>query len=769
MDKSTSTNLPKQTKKRRRRGCGKHDSTRSRRLKENKKRKQLSEEEEVIVVVSPQSKQSSHNKRNQTIVDYTMDNEEDINANDPKLCLHQITGFRIAVAYHFIHIHNAEPDEDKWNGHGGIIPDIRTRMKLNKNTRLDYILRDICSCVAQGIVYSGQASLLCNRGQKPIIDIKSAEAQAIADLNESGQSPNTCHQVINEQREQLGLPLYTLAAIHGCIKNMNPRSIELAEEKQGSNDEKSPLCQARYLLAIQNAVVFGLKDADEFVKKFMEEKSLTEVPAYFDKTKLKLIKKSDTTWFDETHIVVMAGSSKKGRILKTKNRKKINGFPRDKNGKFDPVHGTYAEVKISHMNVKYDNEVRLCLGMYMDQFSDGPDPIYIGKRCYPYDYTGKLILSPSDWDSKEVEEFIRVRELPNPGPWVKISKSLNGEIYWDDDVKVIAGIGKKKAKYLRDESVFTVKDLMDATNEKLLSIEAIGHNHLQKWQTKAKEHCKAQNRPEKIDYRKFPNPYLARFGPNWRMHLKKASSMSRFADARDLIDHIVAETIRAGKKHFYHDALCLMTCKESIAYMAEKGVLHMWIRPQLGLFEDYPELKRYFGRVVGNSAEMMPMDTTLNKDVHECVKLHVTFTNSLDQKHPKKFGMSTPKEGARSYKRIFDPVHGVSPLPERIVADITSVFDYAIPMIIQQKGKIIEDRKHKGRRYTAVTEKKSGGDRRSKEFLSNAKRTNVMKHKKFQTHMDARVGLKVKLELSQATFDGVKIEGADDGEMYTDI
>ncbi len=44
-----------------------------------------------------------------------------------------------------------------------------------------------------------------------------------------------------------------------------------------------------------------------------------------------------------------------------------------------------------------------------------------------------------------------------------------------------------------------------------------------------------------------------------------------------------------------------------------------------------------------------------------------------------------------------------------------------------------------------------------------------MKHKKFQTHIDARVGLKVKLELSQATYEGVKAEDVDDEEMYTDI
>ena len=110
--------------------------------------------------------------------------------------------------------------------------------------------------------------------------------------------------------------------------------------------------------------------------------------------------------------------------------------------------------------------------------------------------------------------------------------------------------------------------------------------------------CKQTNRPGKIDYRKHANPYEARYGKDWKEKLKASYQMKPFTDIRDLILHIVNTTKKAGKKFFYHDALSLMTAKESIDFMNENGFLEMWITPQAQLFEDQVGMKSYVGRLV---------------------------------------------------------------------------------------------------------------------------------------------------------------------------
>ena len=75
----------------------------------------------------------------------------------------------------------------------------------------------------------------------------------------------------------------------------------------------------------------------------------------------------------------------------------------------------------------------------------------------------------------------------------------------------------------------------------------------------------------------------------WKLKIKNTVQLSKLCDVRDLIEHMVQETLRAEKKYFYHDTLSLPTTKDSIDYMREEGYLVMWIRPQNKLFESCPE------------------------------------------------------------------------------------------------------------------------------------------------------------------------------------
>ena len=96
---------------------------------------------------------------------------------------------------------------------------------------------------------------------------------------------------------------------------------------------------------------------------------------------------------------------------------------------------------------------------------------------------------------------------------------------------------------------------------------------------------------------------------------------------------------------FYHDALNLMTAKDTIAWMKEKDYLKHWLLPKLGLLAG----TAYEHKLPGDSPELMPMDSTLNKDIDDSAKRHVAVTSHLvwnkQVKDLRKFSLATPKEG----------------------------------------------------------------------------------------------------------------------------
>ena len=60
-----------------------------------------------------------------------------------------------------------------------------------------------------------------------------------------------------------------------------------------------------------------------------------------------------------------------------------------------------------------------------------------GKRCMPYDYSGKVILLVIDYLEKMNEEITRVKALKKGkvGTWIADSGRLEGSLYHDDKAK----------------------------------------------------------------------------------------------------------------------------------------------------------------------------------------------------------------------------------------------------------------------------------------------------------------------------------------------
>ena len=101
--------------------------------------------------------------------------------------------------------------------------------------------------------------------------------------------------------------------------------------------------------------------------------------------------------------------------------------------------------------------------------------------------------------------------------------------------------------------------------------------------------------------------------------------MSKFCCITDLIRFMMkeAENLMKGSVHeddffIVHDALVLMTAKETIKGMKEKNCFHRWLLPMNGLQDGTP----YAGRPVGNIPEFMCLDNSLNRDILHSLRFH---------------------------------------------------------------------------------------------------------------------------------------------------
>jgi hypothetical protein len=78
------------------------------------------------------------------------------------------------------------------------------------------------------------------------------------------------------------------------------------------------------------------------------------------------------------------------------------------------------------VNVKYEKEIRLCLGCGICKEEDGGT---IGVTAKPFCYSGKLLVSLKE-DKRLIicAEITRVQSLSHPGPWLSDTQEA-GNLY----------------------------------------------------------------------------------------------------------------------------------------------------------------------------------------------------------------------------------------------------------------------------------------------------------------------------------------------------
>ena len=85
----------------------------------------------------------------------------------------------------------------------------------------------------------------------------------------------------------------------------------------------------------------------------------------------------------------------------------------------EPLHGSLKNIDPTTLKVKYEEEVRLCLGVFLYQHPCGKIE---GRRIDPFSYTCQTVITETEWCRKVSYEIERVKSLTgdkhgNKGPW----------------------------------------------------------------------------------------------------------------------------------------------------------------------------------------------------------------------------------------------------------------------------------------------------------------------------------------------------------------
>jgi hypothetical protein len=108
--------------------------------------------------------------------------------------------------------------------------------------------------------------------------------------------------------------------------------------------------------------------------------------------------------------------------------------------------------------------------------------------------------------------------------------------------------------------------------------------------------------------------------------------------------------------------------------MENRGILHHWIVPQLGLNGG----TLFAGTPVGNAPEGMPWDCVLNNCLAIAVMRHVSATAHSPNLDPRKSNLKTPDDIAKACQRV--PAAGI-PSASRIKTDVLKVLWLARSMV----------------------------------------------------------------------------------------
>jgi len=611
------------------------------------------------------------------------------------------------------------PEPEEWHDRGGTISTIQKTLHLAQGSSrtIHNVLEDAQYCLLTGHNFdpttkdgSGGANKLVKHGSKT--------EHLIAKYMEGGYGVKQTTVHVNAWRKaNTTLGPLGVSAVYSAHKRLDPEMTRVKSRKQGSYDAESKWAKARYHWVSQLMIRLSewKPDLAELKAAKLVKDDAASIPACFDFAKLTPLSINQIAFWDETHRKCNLGDVGGHGILYR--------YPRNEEGQLDLENGTYAEEK-AQVKAKYENECRLCIGVAAVDDSSGV-------RLEAFDYTGKKIVTRKVYEKARESAMKAVQQGGKSHHWCPSAREA-GKVYTDDPMSVLTGIGSKGAQpKWQSCDIGTIGELLEADDKAReddgyfvellgeLKEQGIGKNTKKSVVGWSEAVAEARQRfggeLQQNDYRTEENPFQARAdveGGDWEKDLDNHKDTKGLVCIEDMITHMMVETAKAYKGTafektwvIYHDALSLMTAKETMKWMKtqkltgyDTNFLDHWILPQ----QDLNKGTKYSYRPPGNSPELMPMDAYLNRDVHECVSRHVNVMRGMcdtlkvtfrGQQIRRRFCSSCPVRLREAYLRVWDPqlehpAENGCPSSARIVQDVMRFLN-ALNSIFKHEGAVV--------------------------------------------------------------------------------
>jgi hypothetical protein len=127
------------------------------------------------------------------------------------------------------------------------------------------------------------------------------------------------------------------------------------------------------------------------------------------------------------------------------------------------------------------------------------------------------------------------------------------------------------------------------------------------------------------------------------------------AGSRGVLVRVLDDVVQCAKGGVEYTGDTIAWIKDTL-HTDGRSYYSLWIKPEAGLSAG----AIISGRPPGNSSELMPWDTSLNKDVDDCDARHVAVGCGLkkgDLRYSTRLSRRTLREQTSSYRRVMDPAH----------------------------------------------------------------------------------------------------------------
>jgi hypothetical protein len=574
------------------------------------------------------------------------------------------------------------------------------------------------------------------KGRKPAIAHGSLSQELVVTLDEHGASLRAIRQEVNEARANESLEPVSTTAITTCMQRLAPEVCLPKHRQQGSLDPTAEWSKAGWAACLQTNIRYGLMTDEEDIREEFNRHALVvgdeplradeSLPACFDPAEVGYVDYEDCVVYDETHRKVVVGGAghhcRAGAVKRQYRRDAESGALTT-----EPDAPVSTEVR-PILDTKYTHEMRILAGFGFNRQGQGV-------AMQPLSYTGKRVPMLKEYEEAERKEIERIRSLADGAraskEWIIGGRVPGAELFRDDSVGLLRGVGKEKQKSLEEAGFRNIGAIAAWDGE--APVENLNSAFMRKLKLQALQATPGGfDGSGVVDYRRHENPYLARFGPaEWEDEIAKSAALSPLMSPLRLMQHMVDEAVklRGEGAMVYHDALIQLTDKHCVAAMKARGLYERWFLP----VGDLNLGTRFHGRPIGNHPEFNPCDSDLFSVLHSTVARQMMATSRLEKDDCRKFDGSTPARLTEAYFRVLQEPGGMD--PELIAHDLTKVATENFLTVMAANGTIVPGCGHRtGKRNARTSDRlETRGGKRKKVSLDDSK--------KLWYHPDARSAL----------------------------